>query len=610
MSFLNELRRRNVFRIAGLYLVGAWLVVQVTSTILPLFDAPAWLSRSIVIALAIGFIPALVFAWAFELTPEGLKRDAEVERAESITPQTGQQLNRLIMVMLALALAYFAFDKFVLAPQREAAERRQASEDLEIARKESRSESMAESAGDKSIAVLPFVNMSPDKDQEYFADGIAEELLNLLAKVPELRVIARTSSFSFKGQNLNVPEIARRLSVAHVLEGSVRKSGNHVRVTAQLIDARSDKHLWSGTYDRPLDNIFAVQDEIAADVVSQLKVKLLGDVPKARTTDPEAYAFYLQAVQLGRLRTVEAYQQSDALYRQVLAIDPRYAPAWSGLSSNFANKVNLGLMSGREGNTKAREAAMQALAIDERYAPAHARLGLIAMYGDNDLAAAARHIERARALDPAGLGVLNSAALLLVSLGRLDEARALAEDVVRRDPVSVSALFNMGLYQRYAGQLDAAAATYRTVLSLVPNRGNAHAELGNVLLLQGDAKGALAEIEQETSASWKMYGLPMAYHALGRTAESDAALAALIAKYEKDAPYNIAYVHAFRGDAEQAFAWLDKAAEYGDSGLADIVSENLFDRVRADPRWLPFLRRIGKAPDQLAAVKFDLNLPK
>ncbi len=248
--------------------------------------------------------------------------------------------------------------------------------------------------------------MSPDKDQEYFADGIAEELLNLLAKVPELRVIARTSSFSFKGQNLNVPEIARRLSVAHVLEGSVRKSGNHVRVTAQLIDARSDKHLWSGTYDRPLDNIFAVQDEIAADVVSQLKVKLLGDVPKARTTDPEAYAFYLQAVQLGRLRTVEAYQQSDALYRQVLAIDPRYAPAWSGLSSNFANKVNLGLMSGREGNAKAREAAMQALAIDERYAPAHARLGLIAMYGDNDLAAAARHIERARALDPAGLGVL------------------------------------------------------------------------------------------------------------------------------------------------------------------------------------------------------------
>jgi TolB-like protein/Tfp pilus assembly protein PilF len=461
-----------------------------------------------------------------------------------------------------------------------------------------------------SIAVLPFVDMSSGKDQEYFADGISEELLNLLAKIPQLQVTARTSSFAFKGKETGIPEIARTLHVAHVLEGSVRKAGNSVRITAQLIKASTDTHLWSQTYDRKLDDIFAIQDEIAADVVKQLKVTLLGEGPKARTTDPEAYAFYLQAVQLGRLRTAEAYEQSDALYQKVLAIDPRYAPAWGGLASNFANRVNLGLLSGPAGNAKTREAAMRALSIDERYAPAHARLGLIAMYGDNDLAAAAQHFERALALDPADLGVLNNSALLLESLGRLDDALALAEVLVHRDPVNVSALFNLGLYQRYAGQLDAATATYRTVLSLVPGRGNAHAQLGSALLLKGDAQSALGEIEQETSESWKMFGLPMAYHALARKADSDAALAALIKKHEKDAPYNIAYVHAFRGEADKAFEWLDKAVEYGDSGLADVVSENLFDKVRADRRWLPFLRKIGKAPEQLAKIEFKVTLPR
>ena len=221
---------------------------------------------------------------------------------------------------------------------------------------------------------------------------------------------ARTSSFSFKGKEIAIPEIARTLHVAHVLEGSVRKAGNSVRITAQLIKAGTDTHLWSQTYDRKLDDIFAIQDEIAADVVKQLKVTLLGAAPKARTTDPEAYALYLQAVQLGRQFTAEAFQQSDALYRKVLAIDPRYAPAWDGLAGNFGNEASQGLLPSKEGYAQAREAAMKALAIDPEYAPAHARLGWIAMYGDNDLAGAAQHFERALALDPADLSVLAHAA--------------------------------------------------------------------------------------------------------------------------------------------------------------------------------------------------------
>ena len=463
---------------------------------------------------------------------------------------------------------------------------------------------------ENSIAVLPFVNMSSDKEQEYFSDGISEELLNLLAKIPQLQVTARTSSFAFKGKEIGVPEIARTLHVAHVLEGSVRKAGNSVRITAQLIKAGTDTHLWSQTYDRKLDDIFAIQDEIAADVVKQLKVTLLGAAPKARTTDPEAYALYLQAVQLGGPFTAEAFQQSDALYRKVLAIDPRYVPAWYGLARNFASETGQGLLPGKEGFAQAREAAVKALAIDPDYAPAHAQLGWIEMYGDNDLAGAAQHLERALALDPADLSVLTTSATLLQSLGRLDEALALEEAAVRRDPVNVSALFNLGYHQRMAGRLDAAIASFRTVLSLSPSNGGAHCQLGVALLLKGDAKGALAEIEQETSEIYKMIGLPMAYHALGRKADSDAALAALIAKYEKDGPSNIAGVYAYCGEADKAFAWLDKAVEYGDGGLGEIVTDNLFDKIHGDPRWLAFLRKIGKAPEQLAKIEFKVTLPQ
>jgi tetratricopeptide (TPR) repeat protein len=317
-------------------------------------------------------------------------------------------------------------------------------------------------------------------------------------------------------------------------------------------------------------------------VVKQLKITLLGAAPKARTTDPEAYALYLQAVQLGRQSTAEAFQQSDALYRKVLAIDPRYAPAWAALAENLYHEADQGLLSAKEGYAQSREANMKALAIDPDYAPAHSRLGWIAMYS----------------------------ATLLASLGRLDEALVLDQTLVRRDPVNVNALYNLGLYQRCAGQLDAAIASYRTVLRLSPGNGGTHRALGVALLLKGDAPGALAEIEQETSEHWKMIGLPLAYHALGRKADAHAALAVLIAKWEKGSPSNIAYVYAYRGEADKAFEWLDKAIEYADPGISDIVYDNLFDKIHADPRWLPFLRKIGKAPEQLAKIEFKVTLPQ
>jgi len=459
-------------------------------------------------------------------------------------------------------------------------------------------------ADNNSIAVLPFVNMSDDKEQGYFSDGISEELLNLLSKIPQLKVAARTSSFSFKGKGVEIPEIARQLHVANVLEGSVRRSGDQLRITAQLIRAAEGYDLWSETYDRKMDDIFKIQDEIAGEVVKELKVKLLGVAPKVRTTDPKAYALYLQARELGRQKTAEALAKSDALFRQVLEIDPRYAPAWDGLGWNFSNKANTGLMPTHEGYALAREAAEKALSIDPDYALAHTQLGFSAMWGDNDPAGAARHFQRALALDPTDPDVLRYAAAFLSTLGRLDQALALNEAIVRRDPVNLTGLSNLGYLQRMGGQSDAAIASLRTLLSLSPNRGTAHCFLGIALMQKGDATAALAEIEQEKNDGWRMVGLPMAYCALGRKA--DAALNALIAKYEKDFSFNIASVYAFCGDADKAFEWLDKAVAYQDPGLSEIVTENLFDKIHSDPRWLPFLRKIGKAPDQLAKIEFKV----
>jgi TolB-like protein/Tfp pilus assembly protein PilF len=603
MSFIAELKRRNVPRVAAAYLVGAWLLVQVSATLFPVFGFGHASVRITVILIAIGFVPVLVFAWAFEITPEGLKRGSAVDRSPSRTARTGKMLDRIIMVILALALAYFAFDKFVLSQSREAAI-------AESARKAGRTEALVQSYGEKSIAVLPFVDMSPNKDQEYFSDGIAEELLNLLTKIPQLRVTSRSSSFSYKGKDVRLAQVAEELNVAHILEGSVRKTGNKVRITAQLIEARSDTHLWSQTYDRPLDDIFAVQDEIAGAVVGQLKIRLLGAAPKAKEVDPQAYALYLQALQVYRQNTPEAWEQSVTLLQQALALDPGYAAALSGLAAIYVNQVDQGLRPRDDGLRSAREALVSALESDSGYAPAHSRLGRIATTYDGDLGAAARHFEHALALEPANTEIIGSAAGLIMTLGRLDTGIALREYVTARDPADPITHFNLGYAYLSAGRPDEAIASSRSALRLSPDYVSAHFLIGAAMLQQGEAQDALLEMQQETSEAWRQLGLTIVYHALGRHAESDAVLAETIANYSSYAAYNIASVLAWRNEPDRAFEWLDKAVTQQDMGLSEITYEPMFDNLRNDPRWLPFLRRLGKAPDQLAAIRFDVALPQ
>src|SRR5437867_3429638 len=326
-NFFAELKRRNVIRVTGLYLVGAWLLVQVAGTVLPMFRAPEWLPRTIVVLLAIGFVPAVILSWVFELTPEGLKRDEDVAPERSITPKTGRRMDRMIIVVLVLALGYFAFDKFVLTPRREAV----------LVSSAAPNESKASVNKAKSIAVLPFENLSSDKENAYFTDGVQDEILTDLAKIADLKVISRTSVMQYKtGNARNLREIAQQLAVAHLVEGSVQRVSNRVRVNAQLIDARNDAHLWAQTYDRDLADVFAIQSEIAKAIADQLQAKLSpaekNAIEQRPTTDVAAFELYSRAKDLilntgfSAIRAQNVRQGIDLL-NQALARDPSFFAA-------------------------------------------------------------------------------------------------------------------------------------------------------------------------------------------------------------------------------------------------------------------------------------------
>jgi len=464
-----------------------------------------------------------------------------------------------------------------------------------------------------SIAVLPFLDMSEAKDQQYFSDGMSEELLNLLAKIPALRVTSRSSAFSFRGRNVSIPEIAKTLNVAHILEGSVRKAGNKLRITAQLIDARTDAHVWSETYDRSMDDVFAVQDEISAAVVAKLKVALLGAMPKVRQTDPRAYDLFLQSNEVSRQSRPDRYQRQLALMKEALAIDPNYVAAWTRLAVVHANEAAQGVDDTRgpvEEYRLAREAANKALALDPTYIWTYPALAQIAREADLDFAAAARYLEQALSLEPGNVGLMIPAASLVENLGRLKEAAELREAALARDPLNPSISFNLGLTYLYLGRDNDAIAACKRSLSVAPKRVVAHYVIALAFLGKNDPQAALAEIEQEPSETWRDIGLALVHHALGRKTESDEALAALILKYEKDSAFNVASVLAYRGEADRAFEWLDKAVAYHDSGLSIASFEPLLTSLHSDPRWLPFLRKLGNAPEQLAAIKFEVRIPK
>jgi TolB-like protein/Flp pilus assembly protein TadD len=483
----------------------------------------------------------------------------------------------------ALTLAYFVVDKFLLS--RQAASERTAAGAPAVA-----------AISDKSVAVLPFVDMSERKDQAYFSDGLAEELIDMLARVPDLRVPARTSSFYFKEQHATIAEIAKALSVAHILEGSVRRSGNTVRVTVQLIRADNGYHLWSETYDRDLQDVFKVQDDISRMVVEKLKLSLVNAAPiaSAHIATPEVHNLYLQGRYFLQNETLGDLEKAVDFFQRAIAIDPTYGQAWSGLGYALFRQVANGNIAVLPGLEKANMAAQKAIEFDPTLAEPYFVVSQVKMTGSHDWTGARAAIDKALQVDPNNVSALIADAHLTRTVGNIDDALAKFRQTLDRDPLN---LLNRRYFARllyFAGRLEEAEATVRQVLEMSASFPAAHYELGRILLAKGQVAAAVSEFEAEENPGWRQFGLPLGYHAQQRASETQAALAALLAD-TAGSEFQVAETYAYFGNPDKAFYWLDRAIDH-DPGIQWLRGDPLFKGIIADPRYAAVLRKLNMPP--------------
>jgi TolB-like protein len=489
LSFFNELKRRNVFKVAAAYIIVGWLIMQAGEVMGPALRLPEWVNSLLAFFLILGFPLAMFFAWAYEMTPEGLRKEKEVDRSQSITQRTGRKLDFVIIGLLAVGVIYLLWDKFLAAPDMTdpaaVTETVQASPDTPA----------VVAAPAKSIAVLPFANMSDDASNEFFSEGISEEILNALAHVKELKVAGRTSSFAFKGRNEDLRLIGETLNVSHILEGSVRKAGNTVRITAQLIAVEDGYHVWSDTYDRELNDIFAIQDEIAAAILRELKAALVGEESLASSrTDPRAYEKYLLAKQRAYTRSRPELENAVELLNEALELDPGFAPAWAqrGILSMLLADRQYGTIPYADSQAQAKQFLEHALEIDDGLAEAWAGLGLYHSNetGPEHAAAAWEHLERALEINPSLINASNWLYGLFVDEYRAKEALLVLEDMFERDPLYRPLIGNMGLSYLRLGRLDKFSAMLDRLRPFL--RGQPHFDMGEAMLRSGYGKNAEA----------------------------------------------------------------------------------------------------------------------
>jgi TolB-like protein/DNA-binding winged helix-turn-helix (wHTH) protein/Tfp pilus assembly protein PilF len=449
-----------------------------------------------------------------------------------------------------------------------------------------------------SIAVLPFADVSPAKDQEYFSDGLSEQLINDLAKVSGLKVVGRSSAFQFKGKNEDVREVGRKLGVANVLEGSVRREGNHLRITAELAKAEDGFQLWSQTYDREISDIFAVQDEIARAATEALQLKLMGGngqpiASNLRTANPEAYQAYLQAKYFSvRGQNKQDLGKALAYTDQAIKLDEKYAPAWALRSSVQNLMAEVGVTDVTEGFRNARHDAERAIALDPSLASAYLALARTQIYFDWDWDAGNASVTKAAALEPGSAEVFRIRSYLSRELGNLDQAIKLYEQAVTLDPLRTDSHLGLGYLLYVAGRYDEAEAALQKALDLNPRAAFVHLTVGKILLARGRPQQALAEIEKETLDWGKFTGQALAYHALGHEQDSNTALANLIANYGSYAAYQIAQVYAYRGEPDKSFEWLDRAYQQRDAGLPELKTDPQLKNLRHDPRYGELLKKL------------------
>src|SRR5436190_13354260 len=574
-NFFTELKRRNVYKVAVAYAVVAWLLMQIASQIFPFFEIPNWAVRLVVLLLVIGFPIALIIAWAFEATPEGIKRTKAADA-------TGQQSRGgawiyIVLIGVALSVGLFFVGRYTAG------------------RATLRPSKATAAIPQKSVAVLPLLSESGDPKDEYFSDGLSEELIAALGQIKELKVIGRSSSFRFKDRTEESKTIGEKLGVSTILEGTVRKQGDRVRIVAELINASDGIEVRNRTFERELKDIFAVQQEIAKAVAESLRVTLLGSEEKSAqmaTNSVEAHNAYLQGHFYSVRRNAEDYRQAIDYFDQAIQLDPNYALAYAERSEVW---TVMGDLTGQRSTafSKARSDAERAVAIAPSLAEAHAALGWVRAFTEWKFAEGLSELQRAKELSPANPTANDLLARVIVYTGRMEEAERQARQAVELDPLSAATQFTLGRVLFYAGKLDEAYAAGRKMAELYPSASSSHRWQVLVAVQRGDGETALREAQLEPDDSIRPFELALAHYIRGDKKAADAALAELVANSRNGLAYQIAQAYAVRGEIEKAFEWLQISFDNHDGGTLSLGVDPLLRGLHDDPRYKNLLAKLG-----------------
>jgi TolB-like protein/Tfp pilus assembly protein PilF len=585
-NFFAELKRRNVYKVAVAYAVVGWLLIQIATQVFPFLEIPNWVVRLVIALVAIGFPIALIIAWAFELTPQGIKRAEDIDsRSGQVLPAGSGSKNRtwiyVAVIGAALSVGLFFIGRYT-ASRTSWTEREHPP-------------AVAASPTQKSIAVLPLLNESGDPKDEYFSDGLSEELIAALAQIRELKVIGRSSSFRFKDRKEESKTIGEKLGVSTLLEGTVRKQGERVRIVAELINAADGIELWTRTFDRELKDIFAVQQEIAKAVADSLKVTLLGaettSVPEAATKSVEAHNAYLQGHFYFQRRNLEDYRKAVVYFDQATQIDLYYAIAYAERSEAWSQIGDLS--QDKSAWAKARSDAEKAVALAPALSEAHAALGWVRFFVEWKFAEGLRELQRAKEISPANPTANDLLARVIVYLGKLDEAEQQARQAVELDPLSYPPQNNLARVLFIRGKLDEADAAARKAAELQPAAASSHRFQVLVAVQRGDGETALREAQLEPDPGYRRFVLALAHHVRGDRAAADAALADLIANGRDQLAYQIAQVYAVRGEKDKAFEWLQISFDTHDTGTLGLLIDPLLRGLRDDPRYKALVAKMN-----------------
>jgi TolB-like protein/Flp pilus assembly protein TadD len=581
-NFFAELKRRNVYKVAVAYAVVAWLLIQAASILFPTFDAPAWVMKVFVVVIVLCFPVALVFSWAFEITPEGIKRESEIGPGKSSNRRTGRRIVSVTVVLAVIAAALFIFQlvrsKVLTTTTRSVA-------------------SIASTVSAKSVAVLPLVNTSGDPSNEYFSDGLSEELIAVLAKIPDLKVIGRSSSFLFKGTSGDSGAIGQKLGVAHLIEGSVRKQGDRVRIVAELINAADGRSIWSETYDRELKDVFAVQEEIAKSVAEQMKVRLLGEkahsdaVPSNQ--NPAAHNAVLQSDFYFQQQTAESIRRAISFAQEAVRLDPNYALAYAKLSQAWRQyAASFAIDDASKGYDEARQAADKAVSLAPDLPEVRMTVGLLAMNPGLDFAGGEKDFRRVLQSSPNNAAAKNGLCLSLLAQGRFTEAEEACRQALLLDPLLTNLWFNLGRITVGTGRYKEAEEAFHKGLELQPNASRFHTYLATLDILQNRPAQAIANAQLENEGFWRDYSVALVQQAQGDRSAADTALKNFIAKDSIGGAFQVAVLYAIRKESDQTVKWLDTAYDTRDSGLTQLAVTPFFLPYRDDPRFMALCQKL------------------